>query len=286
MQNPEVSIGLPVYNGGLFLRQAIDSLLNQTYSDFEIIISDNASSDDTQSICMEYMEKDFRITYYRQEANIGASNNFEFVLSKASGAFFMWAAHDDLWSEEWVERLVKCHDSSSILVFGRAVNINNSNIIINEYPCLYFTGRRFFRSLKYYFSEDRLGKPNLICGLFKTSSIKQLSFKKYEKFDYGQDMLFVFDVLQKGSIKCDDTVLLYKRLSQPFKKSFSIKNIINSMFLVKRINSYLYVPEFVENEYEKLSYKLFFFIKFSKSLIYNYYYYFKNFLVQLVNRWS
>ena len=76
---PEVSIGLPVYNGELFLKKALDSLLNQTYSNFELIISDNNSTDSTQKICQEYAKNDKRICYIHQEKNIGAFSNFSFV---------------------------------------------------------------------------------------------------------------------------------------------------------------------------------------------------------------
>jgi glycosyltransferase involved in cell wall biosynthesis len=94
---PKVSIGLPVYNGELFLKTAIDSLLNQSYSNFELIISDNNSTDSTQRICQEYAKNDDRIRYIKQEKNIGPYPNFYFVLSQSKGKYFMWAAADDFW---------------------------------------------------------------------------------------------------------------------------------------------------------------------------------------------
>ena len=101
---PEVSIGLPVYNGELFLKKALDSLLNQTYSNFELIISDNNSTDSTQKICEEYAKNDKRICYICQEKNIGAFSNFSFVLSKAQGKYFMWAAVDDYWDDNFLQK--------------------------------------------------------------------------------------------------------------------------------------------------------------------------------------
>ncbi len=100
---PKVSIGMPVYNGEKFIREALDSLLAQTFTDFEIIISDNASTDDTPIICSEYAERDSRIRYVRQAENIGIMKNFQFVLDEAIGEYFMWAAHDDLWGEKFIE---------------------------------------------------------------------------------------------------------------------------------------------------------------------------------------
>lgn len=101
-----VSIGLPTRNQAKFLKRSLDLLLFQTYSNFEIIISDNASSDETQSVCEEYARKDVRIQYFRQERNLGegAAHNFDFVRRKAQGEYFMWAA-DDWWHPKFIETL-------------------------------------------------------------------------------------------------------------------------------------------------------------------------------------
>lgn len=92
---PSVSIGMPVYNGEKYIREALDSLLVQTFEDFELIISDNCSTDGTLIVCKEYASRDSRVRYIRQDTNIGANANFEFVLRQASGGFFMWLACDD-----------------------------------------------------------------------------------------------------------------------------------------------------------------------------------------------
>jgi len=104
---PAVSIGMPVYNGEAYIREALDSLLGQTFIDFELIISDNASTDGTEIICRGYASGDSRIRYVRQDRNVGAVGNFEFVLNEARGEYFMWAAHDDLQgSEDYLAKLV------------------------------------------------------------------------------------------------------------------------------------------------------------------------------------
>src|SRR3989442_1198286 len=94
---PLVSIGLPIYNGERYLRQALDSLLSQAYENFELIVSDNASDDATPEICAAYAARDARIKYFRAPTNMGAVWNFNRVFELAGGEFFMWAAHDDLW---------------------------------------------------------------------------------------------------------------------------------------------------------------------------------------------
>jgi glycosyltransferase involved in cell wall biosynthesis len=93
---------MPVYNGGKYLRRALDSLLAQDHAPLEIVISDNASTDETEQICREYADRDPRISYHRQATNIGAVSNFNRVLGLARGEFFMWAAFDDLWEPDYV----------------------------------------------------------------------------------------------------------------------------------------------------------------------------------------
>jgi len=92
---PLVSLGMPVYNGERFIRQALDSLLRQTYTNLEFIISDNASTDRTAEICQEYAARDQRIRYYRNAANIGMTANLRRVFELSSGDYFMWACMDD-----------------------------------------------------------------------------------------------------------------------------------------------------------------------------------------------
>lgn len=99
---PKVSIGMPVYNGEPFIREALDSLLAQTFTDFELIISDNGSTDNTAVICQEYAAKDARIRHVRQAENRGALANFHFVLDGAVGDYFMWAAADDVWLPDYI----------------------------------------------------------------------------------------------------------------------------------------------------------------------------------------
>lgn len=100
---PKVSIGMPVFNGEQFIRGALDSLLGQSFSDFELIISDNASIDGTERICREYADRDQRISYVRQPSNLGPVANFKFVLDEARGEYFMWAACDDTRSPDFIE---------------------------------------------------------------------------------------------------------------------------------------------------------------------------------------
>jgi glycosyltransferase involved in cell wall biosynthesis len=118
-RTPRVSIGLPVFNGERYLARALDSLVAQDFEDFELIISDNASTDGTSEICQEYAGRDRRINVHRNERNIGAVGNFNRTLQLSSGDYFKWAAHDDWCAPEFLSRCVEVldEDPSMILCF-------------------------------------------------------------------------------------------------------------------------------------------------------------------------
>jgi glycosyltransferase involved in cell wall biosynthesis len=129
---PKVSIGLPVYNGEKYLRFALNSVLEQTYTDFELIISDNASADGTQKICQEFAAKDYRIRYYRNETNIGAAGNYNRVFELGRGEFFKWASHDDEFHPLLLESCLKVFERSppsTILVFSKAAIIDETGCV-------------------------------------------------------------------------------------------------------------------------------------------------------------
>ncbi len=114
---PKISIGLPVFNGGKYLSQTLDSLLGQSFSEFELIISDNASTDRTAQICREYEGKDPRISYLRQSENRGAAANYNCLFRLSSGArYFKWAAADDLCGPEMLEQCVTILDTHPDIV--------------------------------------------------------------------------------------------------------------------------------------------------------------------------
>ncbi|MCJ7655642.1 MAG: glycosyltransferase, partial [Dehalococcoidia bacterium] len=115
---PLVSIGMPIYNGERYIRQALDSLLAQDYENFELIISDNASTDKTQDICLEYAAKDKRIRYYRNQTNIGAPRNFDRVFELSSGEYFMWAGHDDYWKPLYLSSCLEAFNISETIVLA------------------------------------------------------------------------------------------------------------------------------------------------------------------------
>lgn len=131
----KLTIGLPVYNGDNFLEECMESILAQTFRDFKLIISDNASTDRTESICLRFSKSDPRIEYYRNEKNIGAAPNFNRVFELSNTEYFKWIAHDDVHGPDFVERCVSIleHDASIVLAYTRAVTIDWQGIRSREW---------------------------------------------------------------------------------------------------------------------------------------------------------
>jgi glycosyltransferase involved in cell wall biosynthesis len=117
---PRLSIGLPVYNGDKYLSDAIDALLAQSFTDFELIISDNASTDRTEEICHRYLALDGRIRYFRQTVKLGAAANHNFVVKNARGEYFKWASHDDLYDRDLLLRCIESLDANPEVVLSHA----------------------------------------------------------------------------------------------------------------------------------------------------------------------
>jgi glycosyltransferase involved in cell wall biosynthesis len=127
---PRVSIGMPVYNGDRYVEESIRSLLAQTYTDFELIISDNGSSDKTEMLCRGLAAEDERICYVRQVENLGAAANFNKVFALSRGEYFKWAAHDDLCDPRFLESCVEILDDREdvVLAFTRCQEIDEEGV--------------------------------------------------------------------------------------------------------------------------------------------------------------
>ena len=111
-----VSIGMPVFNGEKYIKNAIDSIQKQTFRNFELIISDNASTDRTSEICRDYASTDTRVRYYRNEKNIGAPKNYNRVFRLSSSEYFKWAAYDDVLAPEFLRKCVDVLDKDKSVV--------------------------------------------------------------------------------------------------------------------------------------------------------------------------
>jgi glycosyltransferase involved in cell wall biosynthesis len=133
-----------VCNGENFIDAALNSIVSQTFRDFELIISDNASTDRTEAICRQYAARDPRVTYIRQPHNLGAAPNYNFVFHQSRGEYFKWAAHDDVLHPHFLEKTVEVLDAHSEvgLVFTKARRIDERGEAVGTYD-QYYGGMRF-----------------------------------------------------------------------------------------------------------------------------------------------
>jgi len=214
---PLISIGLPVFNGEKYLEESIVALLNQTMSDFEIIISDNASTDETELICRKYVSQDKRVRYYRQDVNIGPANNFLFVLMAASGKYFMWAAADDKWSKEWLSVLIRplIEEGAGCYAFGVLRFVDEKCEPKAHYGnARYFPFRHrsgWLRTVIYYLYPESFGKANLIYGLFQRSDIKNVLLSGISSHSYA-DILLLHRIVGQLRLIQLDGACFYKRV--------------------------------------------------------------------------
>src|SRR2546425_3952447 len=132
---PLVSIGLFVYNGERFIHDTLNSILNQTFTDFELIISDNGSTDRTGEISQGYAMRDDRIRYYRSEKNMGAGWNVRRVYELATGKYFKWAAADDILEPDFLRRCVEVLDSNPgcVLAYAKTRVVDENRNFIEDY---------------------------------------------------------------------------------------------------------------------------------------------------------
>jgi glycosyltransferase involved in cell wall biosynthesis len=135
---PRLSVGLPVYNSSAYVAESIEAILGQTFEDFELIISDNASNDDTGDICRRYVKQDSRVRYFRRPKNVGLAPNHNFCVERAEGALFKWAAGDDLYAQDLLEKCVAALDENPRVVLAHSwtamIDGNGTFSQANSYP--------------------------------------------------------------------------------------------------------------------------------------------------------
>lgn len=206
---PRLSIGLPVYNGEPYLRFAIESLLHQTYRDFELIISDNASTDHTMHICLEYAARDPRIQYHRNPENIGAADNFNRVFELSKGEFFKWAAADDVVESTYCEKCIDFLDNhpSYTLCHSKVNRINPDGRVDGVYD---FPMRLNAMEPSIRFSESILIPHYCITvfGVMRREIFGHTALiGKYE----GSDRVLIAELCLKGQINEIPEYLFYRR---------------------------------------------------------------------------
>jgi glycosyltransferase involved in cell wall biosynthesis len=171
---PLVSVGLPVWNGEKYLPATLESLLNQTFPDFELIISDNGSTDRTAEICQAAAARDARVRYSRFPENIGAAKNYNHTFALARGRYFKWAAHDDLLKPRYLEACVAefGRHPETVVVYPRTELIDSAGRINGTDPvALAVPDERPHRRLWNYYKQIKLANP--VFGLIRADALRQ-----------------------------------------------------------------------------------------------------------------
>ncbi len=225
-KKPLISIGIPVYNGEKFLSSAIDSILCQTFQDFELIISDNGSTDRTGEICEKYAANDERIRYYRYDQNRGAAWNFNNTFTLATGDYFKWAAADDICEPTYLESCLKANQSNpeAVLAFSWGDAIDDQGmpikgLVLDDYLSLTSSDPRMrYHTLMNMFqrSGKRVSgwKGTYIFGLIRSDALRKTRLiGNY----IGADTTLLIELILLGKFcEVPDCLLFMRRHEQSF----------------------------------------------------------------------
>lgn len=204
---PLVSIGLPTFNRALSLTKAIKSVLDQEYSNLELVISDNASADNTREICELFSRSDGRVRYFRQSNNMGAVANFEFAKQAATGKYFMWLADDDWMDPNYISDCAKILDSQPdcSVACGRARYYKNRNLAFLEDEMNIVDAQDYLRVVLFFESILYAG---IIYGLMRRETLLQLSILGV----IGGDWLLLSKLACVGKMVTLETTALHRSL--------------------------------------------------------------------------
>jgi|TARA_B100001105_G_C22321088_1_gene412571 glycosyltransferase involved in cell wall biosynthesis len=216
LKHPIVSIGLPVYNGEDFLKYALDSLLSQTFRDFELIISDNASTDNTPKICQEYVLRDKRIRYIRQNNNMGALWNFNFVLKQSNKEYFIWVSSDDKLHPEFLEKNIDILEKNKNVVCSIG-DVIYSDVVNYEFKSNNETKKTFrqrYVKSTYGTYESKVRtylkffQASMMYGLYRRDKLQKSI--TINKIFLAFDLSIILNVLKYGDFHVIDENLLHR----------------------------------------------------------------------------
>lgn len=229
---PKVSIGLPVYNGERFLAEAIDSTLAQTFTDFELIISDNGSTDRTQDICSRYAAQDARVRYVRSETNRGVSWNYRRAFETARGQYFRWAPADDKFHPESLGHCVAVLDAHQevVLCYPLAVLINEAGAVTDHHsdgldlrsPEV---ARRFYDAIR------RNPLVTAIYGLIRTEALRQTAIMGGFP---GSDITLLAELSLYGQFLEIPRPLFYRRMHRGSSSSMTTMESVQEFYDPKK----------------------------------------------------
>ncbi|HEY7378102.1 MAG TPA: glycosyltransferase [Steroidobacteraceae bacterium] len=207
---PEVTIGLPVYNGERFLAQALDSLLGQTLTDFELVISDNGSEDRTEEICRAYAARDTRVRYVRHEVNRGATWNWNYVVHAARGEIFKWHSANDSCDPRMLQACAEVlrRDPRTVLCYPRTWLVDEAGVKLEQYA-LDIEVLEERPSSRFEYVREHLFMNNAQSGLIRLAPLRQTGLER--PYPHG-DMILMAEIALYGTWRLLPEALFYRRI--------------------------------------------------------------------------
>ncbi len=202
MSDTQITVGMPVYNEAKYISETLDSVLSQTYKNFEVIISDNNSQDGTYEILQEFLKRDKRLKVFRQPKNIGSLKNFKFVLERTQSPYFIWLSGHDIWHPQLLEKLyfVSSEDENVVLVFPKFQVIGTQVVFGYE-----GTEKIEDPIQRYIFGFNVI--CDIIYGLWKTDFLKKLRMVEI----FAPDRFLLLQASLVGKFKKVDEILFFRR---------------------------------------------------------------------------
>jgi glycosyltransferase involved in cell wall biosynthesis len=240
---PLISIGLPVYNGENYVKRAIDSVLKQSFCDFELVISDDFSNDSSCFIIERQFESDPRIKFYKQPVNIGFRNNYNFVLNSSCGKYFAWIGQDDYWDKTYLQKLYDLMESDLGAVLAACGYQDVKKERFYRFPLHQYDNQETrFESLRKFIKN---GDLSFYYGLHKADNLKKIGGYQNSSrpFFKSSDYLTIFRVLLEGKMLYLPEYLFYKEDTGNYMNRYEyLKRLkINRGYLNKAFR-YLFFP--------------------------------------------
>lgn len=214
----DVTVGIPVYNAEVFLEECLENVTSQSFREIRILISDNASTDNTEAICRKFCELDSRIQYTKHNKNLGAWNNFRFLLDECQTKYFMWRADDDYSDIDYISTLTHLLETNSRanLAVPSIQTIHRDNDVI---PWVHFE-----ENLNLSRSEEIIRQlyryhASWFYGIWRTSYIKEIVERVWHQYPdaYAGDHLSLLVPILDGSVVGSKSARFTQRTFSPPK---------------------------------------------------------------------
>lgn len=244
---------MTVFNGSLHLRQAIESILNQTHKNFEFIINDDKSTDDSYSICKSYALDDSRIKLYQNEQNLGLVKNFNKSFNYASKEFYMWADQDDYWAPDFISSCLQGFTTSDVgLVATQTASISAEtgfeNFVDVGFNAIQASSvERMIQYRRELYSGRHIGGP--FCGVYRLEALKQ-SMPMIPKI--AGDQIILFNLISKWKLKTIAKKLCFKRFGGSSSDLVKLARVVG-LTSKSEVNYYPYLKR--EVEFQKTIYR-------------------------------